>query len=90
MEKCSKCKEELTGWWNQWPNFARIEIGVSSRMTDHLKIPYNHSLVKEFQEQKVVLEYGAGFKIPKSEYRLCCKCQNELVELIGDFFNTTK
>lgn len=90
MKQCSRCKKERNTWEHQWPSYARIEIGISCQMSQHLKIHYNHSLVKDFSQQGVVLEYGNGYKIPESEYGLCVECQNELVELIGNFFNTTK
>jgi hypothetical protein len=84
--KCSRCeKEKGKHWENGWPNFGKIEIGFSAQMEKVIKIPYKSDLVEKMEPQKAVLKWGN-----EEKYNLCSNCQEELIVIIGNFFNNKK
>jgi hypothetical protein len=99
---CSHCgnpANPTTRWESGWPLYGRIELGFPSRIFSPLvqrvfpdcntmeKLVEGHKAAVNFEAQEVVFEWGNGYKFDSSDrYRLCYKCQRELIEIIGSFF----
>jgi len=99
LECCSRCEKKITTYWeDNWPNYGHIHLGISGQservLTKHAKTKYpyqDHTKgCKAFTKsdpQELIIEWGSGYKYESRErYRLCCNCQVELVEILGDFF----
>ena len=95
---CGRCNKRLTeSWEDGWPNYGDITIGVGAQALLHLygtdlngpsTAPYGwfpselHPTIQpESGSQKVRLQWS-----PKGEFRMCPRCQGELLGVIGDFF----
>jgi|AVFP01.1.fsa_nt_gi hypothetical protein len=99
---CSRCGGKIDGdrWENGWPNYGYIHLGFAAQAfgalagmehiasREHFEAwSKRHKAMTKNDAQEVVFEWGAGYKYDSSDrYRLCYKCQKELLKTIGAFF----
>ena len=87
---CSKCGTNLSNRWEQNMCTANIDLKVSAQSTrtlfgDDENLGFEHPAIKEGSDyQRLILQV-------KNEggYRLCLRCYDKFVRVIGDFIKTT-
>lgn len=100
-DKCSRCDATLKGWEDGWPNCGDITLGCASQIFNklisdeavagdeefkwwHMQMSKKrHPVIQKIDAQLVVLKWAGGLG---EKYRICYRCQNELIRLIGKFF----
>ncbi len=105
-ERCGRCASKIgkTSWEDGWPNWGKISLGCSSQSFAKLRgrtsgcatdedfewwRAVKHPVLIDTYAQEVRLEWGSYIRA-STWYRLCRKCQNELIALIGGFFEMDK
>lgn len=98
---CSRCgnvANPTDGWEHGWPNYGHIRLGIDCCSMDALTGDAgiscsrniwhdNHPMMEKFDAQEVVFTWGNGYEYDTvGKYRLCHKCQRELISIIGAFF----
>ena len=97
---CSRCGRTANpndGWEHEWPIYGRLDIGYHSQAFVELAggdvdagfqmWEQGHPAMIQDDAQRVVFEWGNGYQYDSTgRYRMCCKCQRELLAVVGRFF----
>ena len=97
---CGRCGGGIMGGWEDgWPLHGRIELGFPSQIFHSLAggsgflagdaefqaWKVGHPACVDNSAQRVVFEWSEGH-----EWRLCSKCQDALLRIVGEFFRYGK
>ena len=96
-EACSRCgcvRNPNDGWEHGWPLFGKIDIGFHScagHVLTHGRhgFPAHPAMTEKSGPQRVVFEWGdggVGGYSSRNGFRLCEKCQRDLIATIGEWF----